>query len=258
MYTSAQQIRTEIEKIMIGFVWEANPQEAPAQICQQNPVLKMLSLQRKFAPFTKPQAEKYQKEIVAEYCWMAYSKSLASRGDMAVGRQSDLARQGLYDKVAELVKSEIGPLAAKDPAKPGVPNLTFLDKGVHGNLLNQDKWAGPVNDAWVLGGIHRKANFRLTSPRIIENLWNTDGFLVVTAREILGLLCFGYELQQIGPWQVFVPGKDQAHLATSGTLTAYANYLSSRSTVAAATRLMELQAGKGTKLLRRKLTPATP
>ena len=254
MYTSAQQIRKEINQVVIGFVWEATPQEAPPQIIENNPKLKMLGLQKKFAPWTKSQAESYQKEVIAEYCWIAYSKSRASVGDMVIGRQADLSRQGLYDKVAELVRTEVGPmtqqqLAAQD-SKFGktAPNLTLLDEGTHGNLLNQDKWAAPVNDAWLLGGVHRKAKFRLSSPRIMDNLWNQSGFLVVTAREILGLIFFGYELQQIGPWQVFVLPPDKALVATNATLAQYSSYLQTCSTLAMARQLHELKPKMGKKI----------
>jgi hypothetical protein len=177
MYSSAAQIRKEIDGITIGFVWDPNP-GAPESVCEKNPTLKRLTKIRKFAPFTTQQAQDYQKEVVAEYCWIAYQKSLKSTGDMIIGRQKDLARQCLYAKVAEMVREEIGPqlpsvetskarvsaTAAKfgtqvkirshtgsSASQRGAPNMTFLDENVHGNLLNQDKWAGPVNDAWLLG-----------------------------------------------------------------------------------------------------------
>lgn len=254
MYISAQQFRKEIDQVVIGFVWEATPQEAPAQIVERNPKLKMLHSIKQFAPWTPSQAQSYQKEVIAEYCWVAYSKSLASVGDMVIGRQADLSRQGLYDKVAELVRTEVGPLTneqmqARD-AKFGkvAPNLTLLDEGTHGNLLNQDKWAAPVNDAWLLGGIHRKAKFRLASPRVMENLWNQSGFLIVTAREILGLLHFGYELQQIGPWQVFVLPPHKAVDASRATLQEYSRHLQSCNTIAKAEELRDRVALQGKKI----------
>jgi len=251
MYTSTQQIRKEIDKVVVGFVWEATPQEAPAKIVARNSTLKMLARMKNFAPWSTAQAESYQKEVIAEYCWVAYSKSFASTGDMVVGRQADLARQGLYDKVAELVKKEMGPLSQEQSAAQDnkfgkiSPNLTLLDEGTHGNLLNQDKWAGPVNDAWILGGIHRKAKFRLSSPRIMENLWNQQGFLVVTAREIIGLLHFGYQLQQVGPWQVFVLPPENYKTAANATLAQYSRHLQTCSTIAMAQQLRDLEAKKG-------------
>lgn len=254
MYTSAQQFRREIDDVVIGYVWEADPQQAPPRIIAANPKLKMLALQRRFAPWTKSQAESYQKEIIAEYCWVAYSKSKSAVGDMVIGRQGDLSRQGLYEKVAELVRMEIGPLTRQETLardnKFGriAPNLTLLDEETHGNLLNQDKWAGPVNDAWILGGIHRQAKFRLASPRIMDNLWNQNGYLIVTAREIIGLICFGYELQQIGPWQVFVLPPEKTSTAAGATLIKYSQSLQTHSTIQMAEHLRDLEPEKGTRL----------
>ena len=39
------------------------------------------------------------------------------------------------------------------------------------DLLEMDKWTPVVNDCWVLGGVHRRAAFRLESPRALDNLW---------------------------------------------------------------------------------------
>ncbi|RDK12973.1 hypothetical protein CEJ32_20065 [Enterobacter sp. 9-2] len=62
-----------------------------------------------------------------------------------------------------------------------------------GNILFLDKWNMAINDAWLLSGIHRHANFRLLSPLAPQNLWNEQAQChVVIAREILGLLHFGY------------------------------------------------------------------
>jgi hypothetical protein len=246
MYTDKKQIRAEIEGIELGFIWEANQFEVSPKMLATNPTLRMLSLQARFDPI---KLKRFQKEIVTEYCWLAYSKSIASTGDMVIGRQADMNRQGLYGKVAELVRQEIGPqtkhAADAEAARFGnvAPNRTFLDEGVHGNLQNMDKWAAPVNDAWLLGGVHRRAKFRLASPRIMENLWNTAGHLVVTAREIIGLLCFGYELYQVGPWQVFLLNKDDEHKALSATLTQYANHLKTRGTIAEAEKLKKERLG---------------
>ncbi len=126
---------------------------------------------------------------VAQYCWCAYEKSFRGSGDQVLGRVNHLSAAGLYEKVSEIVGEQ-----------------TLFASGTKGNLLKMDKWARVVNDSWILGGIDRGANFRLVSPRVMENLWNfNSGMPIVTAREILGLLHFGYQMQQIGPWQVLVP-----------------------------------------------------
>ncbi|MFC1572331.1 hypothetical protein ACFL6M_01910 [Candidatus Eisenbacteria bacterium] len=77
-----------------------------------------------------------------------------------------------------------------------------------------DKWAPVVNDCWVLGGVHCRADFDLVSVRTLKNLWNfNQGFHVVTAREILGLINLGYSVKQKPNLVKFVctdPGKAQA------------------------------------------------
>jgi hypothetical protein len=127
-------------------------------------------------------------EEIAQYCWCAYEKSFRGSGDEVLGRVNHLNAADLYKKVSEIVDKQ-----------------TLFASGTKGNLLKMDKWARVVNDSWILGGIHRGAKFRLVSPRVMENLWNSSiGAPIVTAREILGLLHFGYRMQQIGPWQVLV------------------------------------------------------
>jgi hypothetical protein len=116
----------------------------------------------------------------------------SAAGHQVIGRVTHLTGAGLYKQVADV---------------SGLRG-TLFDPGAQGNLLQMDKWARVVNDSWILGGVHRAATFRLTSPRSLENLWNfSGGYASVTAREILGLLHFGYGFQQVGPWKVLVPGK---------------------------------------------------
>ena len=116
---------------------------------------------------------------VLEYCWLAYSKALNAAGPQLVGRQGDL----WIDRYLT-------------PA--GMQNKQPLwDPQTKGTILSVDKWAPVVNDCWVLGGVHRLADFQLVSIRSVQNLWNfKDNLPVVTAREILGLLNFGYSFDQ--------------------------------------------------------------
>jgi hypothetical protein len=116
-----------------------------------------------------------------EYCWLAYSKSLSASGPLLIGRRGDLwvtdhlKRAGITNKDKE----------------------TLWDPHTKGNIQLLDKWAPVVNDCWVLGGVHRSADFELVSMRTLQNLWDfKEGYHVVTAREILGLLHFGYSLKQ--------------------------------------------------------------
>lgn len=135
---------------------------------------------------------------LTEYCWLVYSKALAAGGPQLIGRTNDLW-------VTEHLEKAGLDLKAKQ---------TLWDAHTKGNIQVMEKWAPTVNDCWVLGGVHRRANFELVSERSIENLWDfTGGRHVVTAREILGLLHFGYELEQGSARTRFVcrdPGKAQA------------------------------------------------
>ena len=116
-----------------------------------------------------------------EYCWLAYSKSRDAPGAMLIGRTGDLW-------VAEQLQRT--GISLKD-------QQTLWDPHTKGNIQVLDKWAPVINDCWVLGGVHRCADFELVSVRSVQNLWNyTGGFHVVTAREILGLLNFGYSVKQ--------------------------------------------------------------
>ncbi|MBM7066815.1 hypothetical protein [Actibacterium sp. 188UL27-1] len=116
-----------------------------------------------------------------EYCWLAYSKSLRAGGPMMMGRFGDL-------------------WVAEHLARAGFTSTekeTLWDPHTRGNIQVLDKWAPTVNDCWVLGGVHRRADFELVSVRTLDNLWNfAGGYHIVTAREILGLLHFGYELEE--------------------------------------------------------------
>lgn len=160
-------------------------------------------------------------EELSEYCWCAYEKAFHSAGDLVIGRVQHLNTADLYNKVSEIIGQE-----------------TLFDGKAKGNLLKMDKWACVVNDSWILGGIHRRAKFRLASSLVLENLWNSSGgYLVVTAREILGLLHFGYQLEQIGPWKVLVPQKSV--LATTADLIKYDQIIQSSGTFRQAINLID-------------------
>jgi len=118
---------------------------------------------------------------LTEYCWLVYSKSLGAGGAQLIGRQNDLW-------VSEHLSKAGIDLKAKQ---------NLWDPHTRGNIQVMDKWAPTVNDCWVLGGVHRQAEFELVSARTMENLWDFKGARhVVTAREILGLVHFGYALEQ--------------------------------------------------------------
>jgi hypothetical protein len=113
-----------------------------------------------------------------EYCWTVYSKAFNATGEQAIGRMPDLTNFKMKVCNIDLSKGH-----------------TLLIAATKGNALQMDKWSPVLNDAWVLGGVHRLADFVLHSPRSFENLWensNSRVGMVVTARELMGLVAFGY------------------------------------------------------------------
>jgi hypothetical protein len=116
-----------------------------------------------------------------EYCWLVYSKAFSASGVQLIGRTGDL-----------WVSEQLKLVGISDTDKQ-----TLWDPHTKGNIQVMDKWSPAVNDCWVLGGVHRRADFELVSIRNLKNLWDFSKNLpVVTAREILGLLHFGYKLEQ--------------------------------------------------------------
>ncbi len=72
----------------------------------------------------------------------------------------------------------------------------------------------------------------------MENLWSrVDGYHVVTAREIIGLLHFGYEHQQVGPWQIMVCERKEA--AAQASLLKYDEIMRARPTIESSIKLID-------------------
>jgi hypothetical protein len=143
-----------------------------------------------------------------EYCWLAYSKALDASGSQLIGRTGDLWVPQQLQRAG---------ISRAD-------HQTLWDPHTKGNIQVLDKWAPVINDCWVLGGVHRGADFELVSVRTLKNLWDfNQGFHVVTAREILGLVNFGYSLKQhpaVLKLTCTDPGKAQA-----ATIQAYASFM---------------------------------
>lgn len=163
----------------------------------------------------------YEGQTVAnlflEYCWLAYSKAREASGSQLVGRTDDLWITKYLDQ------ANLG------------GTKTLWDPDTNGKIQVLDKWAPTVNDCWVLGGIHRRAEFELVSVRTLQNLWDFKGvdgrqLHVVTAREILGALHFGYS---------FAERSDTSRLVCTATGKADA------STVEAYDQFMKEAEGKG-------------
>jgi len=159
-------------------------------------------------PYGRAKAGKNVLNDITEYCWLAYSKSFETSGPHIIGRTDDLwipeylERFGITDKKTQ----------------------TLWNSSVQGNIQLLDKWSPVVNDCWVLGGVHRRAQFELVSVRSLKNLWDFDrkGH-VVTAREVLGLLHFGYSMTQ-GPSSLWFKCTDAAK-ANAATVQEYSSFM---------------------------------
>jgi hypothetical protein len=184
-----------VSKGVNAFMWEESKQGVNSHLAQQ---------------FKYGRRQNYLNDLL-EYCWLAYSKSRDAPGAMLIGRTGDLW------VTQHLQRSGI---SVKD-------HQTLWDPHTKGNIQVLDKWAPVVNDCWVLGGIHRCADFELVSVRSLQNLWDyNNGFHIVTAREILGLLNFGYSVKQEPKGVKLVcthPGK-----ARESTIQAYARFMAGK------------------------------
>jgi hypothetical protein len=63
-----------------------------------------------------------------------------------------------------------------------------------GSVLWSRYWSIPLNDSWLLGGVHAALPFYLASPRTASNLNDPTHGMTVTARELIGLKTFGYQM----------------------------------------------------------------
>jgi hypothetical protein len=165
-----------------------------------------------------------------EYCWIIYQKTNTDAGFQIIGREWDTDP---YSLDANILGRAIGgydkQASGKWTARPEGAPVGGLNTspGARGNVLKMDRWHPTMNDCWVLGGIHRGATFKLVSPRIPANIWNPMGFPVVTAREILGLLHYGYETQRVGSDVQFVP-RDRG-VAQRSNITDYWDFMVEKS-----------------------------
>jgi hypothetical protein len=190
-----------------NFVWEESKGAVNPQLAAQ--------------PAYQRAARVYEGQNVAnlflEYCWLAYSKAREAAGPQLIGRKGDL-----------WVPKHL------DAANLGLDG-TLWDPNTKGNIQKLDKWAPTVNDCWVLGGIHRHADFELVSVRTLQNLWDFKGvdgkpLHVVTAREIIGVLHSGYS---------FATRSDTSRLVSVDTAKADA------ATIEAYDQLMRQASGQG-------------
>lgn len=73
-------------------------------------------------------------------------------------------------------------------------NFGTTNAGSGGSVLKADDWSVPMNDSWLLGGVHAHLDFYIASPRTESNILDPQFTATVTGRELLGLTTFGYTL----------------------------------------------------------------
>jgi hypothetical protein len=82
-------------------------------------------------------------------------------------------------------------------------NLLTIDEDFtkeSGSILNSANWSLLANDSWLLGGIHAETEFHFASPLRWSNLWDEDkNRISVTAREVIGIMSFGYKIIRPNP-----------------------------------------------------------
>jgi hypothetical protein len=115
-----------------------------------------------------------------DLCYRAYlNSSRAHLGCLVVGR---------------IVK---GAASAGVPLMVGLGDIERVNFGITGDrdpgsVLWSSYWSIPLNDAWLMGGIHAWLPFYLASPRTKENIVDPTFGFTVTGRELIGLMTFGY------------------------------------------------------------------
>jgi len=170
------------------------------------------------------------------YGWFIYRQTNTDAGSQIIGREGDTDPFSLeHAKIPGVHSGGYTKLPGGTWAKPSAatpkPGLNLTPQA-RGNVLKMDKWHPTMNDCWVLGGVHRLATFQLVSPRIPENIFNhRHGYLIVTAREILGLLHFGYEVNRAGGVVRFEP--KNLHLARNANLVDYWKHIQEKSRLGA-------------------------
>jgi hypothetical protein len=99
-------------------------------------------------------------------------------------------------------------------------NFRTTNAGSDGSVLDASNWSIPMNDAWIMAGIHARLDFYVASPRTESNILDPAFGATVTGRERLELTIFGYTLHpntRLG--EVYV-GADQGR-ALGATFVAY-------------------------------------
>jgi hypothetical protein len=140
-------------------------------------------------------------------CWRVYKAAFDVKLEvLVIGRVTALGNE---------VMKNFGTVDAADLDAIGVEPAS-------GSVLRDHGWSILLNDAFLLGGVHALHQFRVASPRIGDNLYNsTKCEMTVMGRELVGLKTFGYEpvREQSGAGEAFIPKKPE--LALNATFEAY-------------------------------------
>ncbi|QFT54397.1 hypothetical protein [Microbulbifer sp. THAF38] len=116
-----------------------------------------------------------------EACWQVYNNAATTRdGKIVAGSIEDLHE----------ALQVFGPTNTSD----------------NGSVLRTNTWSIILNDSWILGAVHAKAEVELVSRPISSTIANQnyksgdplDRIFRVTGRELIGLKSFGYSVVQ-GP-----------------------------------------------------------
>jgi hypothetical protein len=171
-----------------------------------------------------------------EFCWIIYQKTSTDAGLQIMGREWDTDHFSVDANIIGRVafgSAAGGNIVGYDKVGPGRFRARLkgdgpegglnTSVGARGNVLKMDRWHPTMNDCWVLGGVHRGATFKLVSPRIPDNIWNSQGYPVVTARELLGLLHYGYKIERGGSETLLVP--KNSDLARKSRITDYWDFM---------------------------------
>ena len=115
-------------------------------------------------------------------CYQTYlNSSRASLGSLVVGR---IVRRGS--------SSDGPPMIGLDDIER--VNFGTTSDRTPGSVLWSTYWSIPLNDSWLMGGIHAQLPFYLASPRTKQNIVDPTFGVTVTGRELIGLMEFGYGL----------------------------------------------------------------
>lgn len=151
--------------------------------------------------------------------WKIYDHARNNRlGMHVVGR---LARSTEKDGKKIPGVSTTGNPSIDDSMRANLGALTEID-GELGAILNSvDKWSLLGNDSWLLGGINACFEIHFASPLSWENLWSNDyNAMTVTGREVIGILCLGYEISRPTSLEAIALPKDPAQ-ARAASLVDY-------------------------------------